>query len=387
MDFILNNGVLTIKIGNRIDSTNANEVDGEIEKIVSANEHSALIFDFGNTDYVSSAGLRIVLKFKKLNASFKVINTNVEVYDVFEMTGFTEIMDIEKAYKEYSVEGLPVIGVGAKGTVYRYNEDTVIKVFNRTDVLDSIKREKELARKAFVLGVPTAISYDIVKVGDKFGSVYELLDSKTITNCLIDDPERIDYYAEQFSSILKTFHESVVKPNELPDAKNIAYSWIQIDKDYLPENIYNKVKQMIDDIPYDTHLAHMDYHTGNVMMQNNEFLVIDMDTLSEGKVIFDLANVYCTYEGFSIIDKKVIEDYLGFDIEKSMKFYHLFLNHYFNGENKEASDKVKLLGLLRVLGHLIKRQTKYENFEERKNCIINEISNLLDSINDFNIGD
>ncbi len=38
-----------------------------------------------------------------------------------------------------------------------------------------IKNEQRLAKRAFVKGVPTAISYDIVKVGDKYGSVFELL--------------------------------------------------------------------------------------------------------------------------------------------------------------------------------------------------------------------
>ena len=78
--------------------------------------------------------------------------------------GFTDIIDIQKAYRKFSVDGCKIIGQGAKGIVYRYDADTIIKVYKKPDAIEEVEREKKLAKRAFVLGVPTAISYDIIKV-------------------------------------------------------------------------------------------------------------------------------------------------------------------------------------------------------------------------------
>ena len=69
------------------------------------------------------------------------------------------------------------LGRGAKGDVYRYDEELVIKVFNQNNLYQDVERETTLAREAFILGVPTAISFGIVAVGERYGAMYELVDS------------------------------------------------------------------------------------------------------------------------------------------------------------------------------------------------------------------
>ena len=138
------------------------------------------MFDAQELEYISSAGLRMILRIKKTNDNTKVINCNSEVFEVFEITGFSEMMDISKAYRSISVDGCEIIGDGFFGTVYRINPETIVKVYKKPDCLEMVKNEKELARKAFVLGIPTAIPYDIVKVGNSYGSVFELLDCKSL---------------------------------------------------------------------------------------------------------------------------------------------------------------------------------------------------------------
>ena len=53
-----------------------------------------------------------------------------------------------------------MLGEGANGKVYRYDSDTIVKVYKDSVSLEDIKRERELARTAFILGIPTAIPYD-----------------------------------------------------------------------------------------------------------------------------------------------------------------------------------------------------------------------------------
>src|SRR5574344_2999539 len=108
------------------------------------------------------------------------------------MTRFSELIHVEKAYRVISIEGCEVIGQGSNGKVYRLDPDTIIKVYNNPDALPDIRRERELARKAFVKGIPTAIPYDVVKVGAGYGSVFELLSAKSFSKLLKEDPGKID---------------------------------------------------------------------------------------------------------------------------------------------------------------------------------------------------
>ena len=180
-NYKLNNDLLTIFVNDRIDSLNANSVEESLFKIINENQFKDLILDLEELNYISSAGLRIILKVKKAFSTLKIINVNNDVYEIFDMTGFSEMIDIEKQYRKLELNNAKEIGRGAKGIVYRYSDEIIVKVYKNPDSIDEIKREHELARRAFVLGVPTAISYDIVKVGDKYGSAFELLDAINIT--------------------------------------------------------------------------------------------------------------------------------------------------------------------------------------------------------------
>lgn len=90
------NNILTIAVEGRIDSTTAPELEATVSNDIK--ECTGLVFDFENLDYISSAGLRILLGAKKLmgERGMKVINVNNTVYEIFEITGFSYVLDVEK---------------------------------------------------------------------------------------------------------------------------------------------------------------------------------------------------------------------------------------------------------------------------------------------------
>ena len=91
-----NNNVLTLKIEGRLDTTTA----PTLEKTINENLDGVteLILDMNQLTYVSSAGLRVLLSSqKKMNkiGTMKLIGVCEEVMEVFEMTGFVDILNIE----------------------------------------------------------------------------------------------------------------------------------------------------------------------------------------------------------------------------------------------------------------------------------------------------
>ena len=343
---------MTVKLTGRIDSSNAAEVEMNITQQL-GDYKGEVTLDASELEYISSAGLRVILRLKKSNPDTKVVNCNSEVYEIFDMTGFTEMMDVSKAYRKLSVEGCEVIGEGANGIVYRTDPDTIVKVYKMPDSLDDIHNERELARKAFVMGIPTAIPYDVVQVGDLYGSVFELLNATSFAK-LINAGEDVDKLAKESVEILKIMHKTELKEGELPSKKQEAIRWAEYDVDYLPEEIGAKLVELFKAIPETNTMIHGDYHIKNIMRQGDENLLIDMDTLSVGHPIFEFAAIFAAYKGFSCVDKENGAKFLGITTEQCNQFLESTFKYYFEGESQETVDDVILKSAIICYARLLR---------------------------------
>ena len=87
---------LTVEITGRLDTTTAPALESTVKDNV--NGISALVIDLKGLEYISSAGLRVLLGAqKKMNqlGSMKVVNVCEDIMEIFEMTGFADILTIE----------------------------------------------------------------------------------------------------------------------------------------------------------------------------------------------------------------------------------------------------------------------------------------------------
>ncbi|MBQ7204002.1 MAG: anti-sigma factor antagonist [Eubacterium sp.] len=365
----IDNGVFTVHLSGRIDSSNSADVEKEIIDAI-GDFKGELVLDASELEYISSAGLRVVLRLKKLNPTTCIINCNSEVYEIFDMTGFVEMMDISKAYRKIEVEGCEVIGEGANGIVYRTDPDTIVKVYKNPNALAEIHNERELARKAFVMGIPTAIPYDVVQVGDLYGSVFELLDAKSFAN-LLQEGADADELAKESVEILKTIHSTMLKDGELPSKKKEADGWAEYCAPHLPEETAKLLVKAFSEIPETNNMLHGDYHIKNIMRQNGENLLIDMDTLSMGHPIFEFAAIYAAYVGFSCVDKTNCPTFLGITAEQCQTFWDSTVKYYFDGESDEFIENFQrmcdIICYTRVLRRTIKR---YKGDNENQKALI-----------------
>lgn len=89
---------VTVKTGERIDTINAGEFEREINPLLT--EHGLkVVFDCSNLDYISSSGLRVILKSQKMltaqKSSMKLTGVKPQIKKVFDMTGFSRFLTIE----------------------------------------------------------------------------------------------------------------------------------------------------------------------------------------------------------------------------------------------------------------------------------------------------
>ena len=339
IQFTNNNGDATITLCGRLDTSVSTEIKSEIDKnLVAAGNVNSLTMDAEGLEYISSSGLRILLVLAKSYKNFKVVNVNPDVYDVLNMTGFSKIINVERALRQLSIDGCEQIGVGGVGTVYRLDGDTIIKVFREGTTIDEVRKEITMSKEAFVMGTPTAISFDIVKVGSQYGLVYELLNAETLSSCIKRAPERIDEYARQYANLFRQLHSiEVPADSNVPNAIEHERQQILHIRRYFPQESIDLLLQILDTIPTGNRLLHLDLQVKNTMMQDNELMLIDMGEMGYGHPVLDLGHAYSSMV-------LLIGDYdktIGIPRELGNKVWDLAINYYFEGLPEDVIEQRK----------------------------------------------
>ena len=96
IDKSVNGNELVLKLSGRLDTTTAPELETEVKSNIEG--IGSLIFDLGALEYISSAGLRVLLSSQKImnkQGDMVVRNVSEEVKEIFEVTGFSDILTIE----------------------------------------------------------------------------------------------------------------------------------------------------------------------------------------------------------------------------------------------------------------------------------------------------
>ena len=90
------NGKVCFALEGRLDTVTAPDLEKELKEALAG--ASELVLDFTKLDYISSAGLRVLLAAQKIMAKqgeMKVVHVNETIMEIFEVTGFSDILTIE----------------------------------------------------------------------------------------------------------------------------------------------------------------------------------------------------------------------------------------------------------------------------------------------------
>ena len=365
-DRLLSNkdGVLRIGIEGRVDSNTAPGIETDINEILAANAFDALILDFCDLVYISSAGIRVILRLLKAYGDLKIENTSSEVYEILEMTGITTLLPISKKMgevsvgsekmREFSVDGLEKIGSGFHGTVYRLDDETILKVIDESIPLEHIQKERDTSQKALLLGIPTAISYDVVKAGDHYGIIYELLNSQSYAKKLQENQDKLEELGKELGRFTRRVNSTVID-DTFDDIKQLQLAKIDRAKDVLGEDDHKMIRHLFEVIPESNTFVHGDLHPGNVLIQNDGSLFLDMafsgnSASGYGHPIFDLISF--TQPVIGAVEDHPEEDFVsafnGLTKKQNYELWDAYIKGYFDTEDEAYIEKVKEEILLRA---------------------------------------
>lgn len=256
-------------------------------------------------------------------------------------------------FKEISLDGLTPFAKGATGECYRIEEDKIVKLYYDGFPKERVLQEKKNAKTAFVAGISTPISFELVFADGRFGIIYELIGAKTISEVLQLCPHEAEEIGRKIGILAKKLHKVNVNDFDFPKstekiAKSLPYA------KYLDGNTRNNVEKFMLSLDKCQGYVHGDFHTNNIMMVKDEMMLIDMGSFSIGSPLFDLAVMH-----FSFFDSPEscvgdISQFNGLTRHVREAVWKSFINKYFmdssqieKQEQMQTLDKVIALIKLR----------------------------------------
>lgn len=250
-----------------------------------------------------------------------------------------------------SLENARLIGTGFNSNVYQLDEDKIVKVLHGEGAsFAEAAREATLSRKAFIRGVPTAISYDIAEVDGKPALVYEFFECRNLKDTIQNDPENFETYVRKYAELLRQLHTTDAGDMDAPDCREQEWERLECLRGRLTDGEYDKLKKMLDAIPRAHTFVHGDCHGNNVKVFQGELYFIDLDTLSFGNPIYEFAGYYVSAVAFYEVDAESQAAFMMMPKELSVRIFDRMLDHYFAPLPQDAIERNKqritLLGLL-----------------------------------------
>ena len=250
-------------------------------------------------------------------------------------------MPKERVMREISVDGCQVLGKGGNGAVYRLDDETIVKVyFSNRHSPERINRSRETTKRAFIHGIPTMIAFDMVKVGENYGVVYEMINAKSLGQEIIEHPDKIDEYSNLIADTLLNIHHIEFEKGTLPDSKERLRKEVIATRDagfYKPGEV-SRVMKLIDGIPDRNTFIHQDFHPGNLMLQNGEIILIDVDDSGLGHPIIDLAAMHLVYVTAAKTSYKLTA--MGLTKEQFARVWNNILKRYFHTDDENKIKEI-----------------------------------------------
>lgn len=260
-------------------------------------------------------------------------------------------------YPTISLDGWKQVGEGGNGATYinAKEPDVLLKVSRLADGTEqAMSKEFFASRAVYELGIPTPEMKQLVKVGEDFGIICQLIKGKvSFARLSNQEPERIDERAAQMAQLTRQLHTTVVPASPyLPSMKELMLEALA-QTQMLGGKKLQQVTEFVQSMPDADTLLHGDLQMGNLIMSDNRPYWIDLGRAAHGIPMFDLGHFYLFCNIFS--KKQRVQDIAHMTDKQMVQFWKSFAVAYAGEGNMDAFEaECKRFAALDVvlLGHI-----------------------------------
>ncbi|URZ04267.1 phosphotransferase family protein [Clostridium felsineum] len=230
-----------------------------------------------------------------------------------------------------------LIAKGRTAEVFEYEEDKILKLFKEDLPKNIIEKEYKASSKVSKKLDLVPKVYDLVKVEDRSGIIYEKVNGTTMMEIIGSKPWMIRREAQRLAEL----HEAIQQPVdfELPSLKATLKDNIS-RTELLKEEVKEKLYSYIDELEDDNILCHGDLHPDNILITQDGEAIIDWMTAAKGSRIGDIARTAVMLKFGSDKGKKNVH------VVKFLKrrFYVDYIKHYMkiSGIKREQIERWEL---------------------------------------------
>lgn len=227
-------------------------------------------------------------------------------------------------------DNLKLIGEGGEGKVYCLNNDQILKVYKNAS-LEAVKYWYRVINSAINYGISSSKPYEIVEVDGRYGIIFDYLNGKSLGKTIASKPELLEEYAERMGMLLKQLHTTEDKLDLLENVDERMQKWYDesCQRNILPDNVAEKLQNILNSIPARTTLLHGDFHEGNIIVQNNELLCVDLDRVGSGHPIYDLMGLYLNHDVAKMKVPEFFQKSWGLTVEQAFSVKNRMLKTYY----------------------------------------------------------
>ena len=344
MNYIaLDDDTLKVSLPEKIDSRNTDELQKEIDGIINNNPGKNLQFDAVDVKYISSAGLRMFLKYQKHGNLDSIVRVSNEVFDIFAMTGMDKAINVVKSFAENSTSENEIIGEDSTGTLYRIDEDSVIYVYKSWVSVESITAGREYSQLAMGTPISNAICYEPVKTETGLALEYAVNHYDTVINRLTGGHEVAGKVIVELVRQLKVIHDVSVFEDKLRVITDELKALIDSRMSDFSIEEKNIIKSCVNMLSRSNCPILINADTRTLLYSEDTILFTDLSALRYGNPIFEMAAAY----------KNLIEHgmFMGASGDAANENFSRFISEYADTWNEEIIERYSKV--CRAFGYLL----------------------------------
>lgn len=178
------------------------------------------------------------------------------------------------------------LAIGRTAEVYQWGEENkIIKLFFDRCPLDLVEFEYKVSKLVESADLQVPKVFKVIEVKGRYGIVYEFVEGETMLQTMISNPLKLGSYAHQLAELHISIHK--IETSELPSQRQFLEKRIR-NLEILTSEEKEEILKILDDLPDDNRICHVDFHPDNIILTTKGPIIIDWPNSSRGNPLADV---------------------------------------------------------------------------------------------------